>query len=254
MAPRSASVQSVGRALDLLEALADPSDSGLLELAQRAGLQPSTAHRLLSTLVARRYAIQEPGGRYRLGDKLGELAAIVAERTGPLRALARPHLEAIQRVTRETASLTILEPPRLVYVDQVEGSRSMRMFARLGATVPAHATAGGKAMLAHLDAEVVAGMLADEPLEPLTPHTITSLDALADELARVRARGYAFDREEQEAGVGCVGAAILDGNDPVGALSVSAPLTRIEATGPDDLGELLTTRASAISAELAARR
>jgi IclR family acetate operon transcriptional repressor len=245
-------VQSVGRSFDLLEALAGAGELGLVELAGRTGLQPSTAHRLLSTLADRGYVLQNAyTGRYLLGYKLLELASSVHQRTAHLRAIARPHLVSIQKITAETASLTLLEPPSVVYVDQIEGSWSVRMFAHVGAAVLPYTTAAGKAMLAFTPAAQVAEICGPEPLEQLTPHTITTVAALADELARVRRRGYAIDNEEHEAGVSCVAAPIFDHASLVrAAISVSAPTPRIHSADTAELGELLTNRAAEISRAL----
>lgn len=244
-------VQSVTRSLDLLEALAADGGGGvgLVELAANTGLQPSTAHRLLSTLAERGYVHQNGQTRqYLLGYKLLELASSVHQRTAHLRAIAHPHLAAIQKVTGETASLTLLEPPIVVYVDQVEGSRSVRMFARIGAAVLPHTTASGKAVLAFRPPEEVREICGPEPLARLTPHTITTHAALEEELARVRRRGYATDNEEHEAGVSCVAAPIFDHEGIVRtAISVSAPTPRIHNADTAELGELLTTRAGEIS-------
>jgi len=245
-------VQSVGRSLDLLEALAEPGELGLVELSTRVGLQPSTVHRLLSTLVDRGYAVQSAAtGRYLLGYKLIELAGYLNKRTEHLRTLTRPHLTSIQKVTGESANLIVLESPNIVYVDQVEGSRSLRMFARIGAAVPAHATAAGKAILAFMPQAPLGDVFGAEPLPRSTAHTITSLDVLGDELARVLRRGYAIDNEEHETGVGCVAAPIFDyAATPVAAISISAPIQRIHAADPAELGELLMNRAGEISREL----
>ena len=245
-------VQSVGRSLDILEALAGGGELGLVELAGRTSLQPSTVHRLLSTLVDRGYVLQHAHtGRYLLGYKVVQLASSVSKRTEHLRALARPHLVSVQKITGETASLTVLEPPSTVYVDQVEGSRSVRMFAHVGATVLPHTSAAGKAMLAFTPTPVVAELYNPEQLEQLTPHTITTLAALEDELARVRRRGYAIDNEEHETGVSCVAAPIFEHEGAVrAAISVSAPTPRIHAADTAELGELLTNRAAEISRAL----
>jgi DNA-binding IclR family transcriptional regulator len=244
------SVQSVARSFDLLEALASADDVGLVELAGVTGLQPSTVHRLLQTLLARGYATQHPvSGRYLLSYKVSELSEAVRRRHQHLRAAARPHLETIVRVTGESANLSVLELPNLIYVDQAEGSRSMRMFARPGAAVLAHATAAGKAMLAWAEPAEVDRL--GNPLIQLTPQTLETLDALRRELARVRVRGYAMDNQEQEAGVGCVASPVFRSEGvAVAAISVSAPMIRIRAADPSELGELLRTRASAISASL----
>src|ERR671921_458672 len=102
-------VQSLDRALDLIEALASADELGVSELATQTGLVPSTAHRLLGTLVARGYAAQNPAtGRYLLGYKLLELTSGVQDRLGRLRTAARPHLAAIQDETGQTTNLVLL--------------------------------------------------------------------------------------------------------------------------------------------------
>jgi DNA-binding IclR family transcriptional regulator len=238
-------VQSVARSLEILETLAAENELGLVEIAGRTGLQPSTAHRLLATLVARGYAARNvANGRYVVGHKIGQLAGDRHER---LRALARRHLAIVQERTGETANLSVLAPPNAIYVDQVDGDRAVRMLARIGAAVPAHASAAGKAMLAHAPAETVAAL----PLPGLTARTITTAAALERELAQIRARGYAVDDEEHEAGVGCVAAPILGHRGTaVAALSVSAPIQRIRAGDPAALGGLLSEQAQAISRSL----
>jgi len=247
-------VQSVARSLEILEALASGGELGVVEIAVRTGLRPSTVHRLLATLVARGYAVQiRRAGHYVLGYKLAELAGVLSDRSERLRALARPHLASIREATGESANLSVLAPPNSVYIEHVDGTRAVRMSAHIGATVPAHAGAAGKAMLAFTAPEGVGDLLGGDPLPALTERTITTLAALRAELETVRARGYAIDDEEHEPGVGCVAAPILDRHgSAVAALSVSAPTQRIRASGPAHLGRLLAEHAAAISAALAA--
>lgn len=241
------------RSLEILEALADGGEQGIVEIAARTGLRPSTAHRLLATLVARGYAVQaRPSGRYVLGYRLAELAGAVGERSERVRALARPHLAAICEATGESANLSVLAPPDAVYVDHVDGTHAVRMSASIGVSVPAHASAAGKAMLARVPDANVAQLVGGEPLRALTERTITTLADLRRELDGVRERGYAIDDEEHEPGVGCVAAPILDPlGGAVAALSVSAPAPRIEAAGRDRLGHLLVRHATRIARELA---
>ena len=245
-------VQSVARSLEILEALASGGELGVVAIATRTGLRPSTVHRLLATLVARGYAVQSrPTGRYVLGYKLAELAGVLSDRSERLRTLARPHLAAIREATGESANLSVLAAPDSVYIDHVDGTRAVRMSARIGATVPAHAGAAGKAMLAFTGREAAAELLGGEPLPALTAHTITTLAALDAELETIRGRGYAIDDEEHELGVGCVAAPILDRHGgAVAALSVSAPTQRIHAADPAVLGQLLADHAAVISRAL----
>src|SRR5918995_3596198 len=119
-------VQSLDRALDVLEALATTDELGVSEVAAKTGLVPSTAHRLLGTLVARGYAAQSPNsGRYLLGYKLLELTSGLQDRLERLRSAARPHLEAIMEQTGETTNLVVLEGGNAVYIESVPGTRSV---------------------------------------------------------------------------------------------------------------------------------
>jgi DNA-binding IclR family transcriptional regulator len=250
------SVQSLERAFDLLEALSVGGELGVTELANRTGLVPSTAHRLLHTLTKRGYVSQSPEtGRYLLGYKVVEVASGLEHRRERLRAVARPHLEGIQRATGETVNLVVLEADRVVYIDQVEGSRNVRMFTTVGTSVPAHTTGSGKAIMALGPPESVTAAYGDrEPLERLTNRTLTSLAALEDDFKRIRRRGYALDNEEHEEGVGCVAAPVFDHTGrPCAAISVSGPTARILHEHSSALGALLIERAARVSAALGHR-
>jgi len=245
-------VQSVARALALLEHVAAQDEIGLSELGRATGLQPSTAHRLLATLVQCGYVVQNgANGRYRLSHKVVALAGGPERRVARVRASARPHMQAIRDRIDETTNLVVLEHFSVAYVDQVESSRAMRMFTDPGRRVEAHATGAGKAMLAHRTEKEVAALLATEPFERFTPKTITTAAGLRDELERVRARGFAVDDEEFELGVGCVGAPIFDHEgQPCAAVSVSVPLVRLQQFDVDDLGRMVAEHAARISADL----
>jgi IclR family acetate operon transcriptional repressor len=244
-------VQSLERALDLLEALADSDELGVSELATRTGLVPSTAHRLLGTLVSRGYAAQSPTtGRYLLGDKLLELTAGLKDRLEQLRHAARPHLEAIMEQTGETTNLVVLEGRNAVYIESVTGTRSVRLFTEIGQAIPAHTSGSGKALLAWRAAEDVDALLGGEPLPASTPHTLTTLEALHADLEQIHRRGYATDHEEHEIGVACVATPILDAaGTPLAAISISGPTPRMQDT--DGLAELLRRHADDVSAALA---
>ena len=140
--PRRGRVQSVDRALDVLEALGASDHLGVSEIAARTGLVVSTTHRLLAGLADRGYVRQaESHGHYSLGFKVLELAGSVQARTAALSALARPHLESIRQATSETTNLVILDRDRVVYVDQVPGLHNVRMFTQVGSSALAHTTA-----------------------------------------------------------------------------------------------------------------
>lgn len=242
----------MARALGLLEAVAARDEVGLAVLGREAGLQPSTVHRLLATLIACGYVVQDKrSGRYRLSHKVVGLAGGPELRVARLRAVAHPHLEAIRDHSDETTNLVVLERFTVAYVDQAESSRAVRMFTQIGRRVVAHATGGGKAMLAFAPEEVQADLLAAAPYRSLTPHTITDAAALAANLDRIRERGYAIEKEEYEAGVGCVGVPILDDDGhAIAAISVSAPLARLRQLEMVELAAVMTGHTREISEEL----
>jgi IclR family acetate operon transcriptional repressor len=253
---RRDSVQSLERAFDLLEALAEGGELGVTELAERTGLVPSTAHRLLATLTKRGYVTQNTiSGRYLLGYKVVEVASGLERGLERLRVVARPHLEGIQRATGETVNLVVLDADRVVYVDQVEGSRSVRMFTTVGTSVPAHTTGSGKAIMAAGPPDAAATLYGGrEPLERLTAHTLVTLEALEDDFLRIRRRGYAIDNEEHEEGVGCVATPLFDHTGrPCAAISVSGPSARIVHADTAELGALLVEHSGQISDALGYR-
>jgi DNA-binding IclR family transcriptional regulator len=240
------------RSFDLLEAVAAANEIGLVELANRTGLQPSTAHRLLATLIECGYVVQSPQThRYRLSHKVVELAGGPEHRVERLRTTVRPHLVAIRDATDETTNLCVLDRFTIVYIDQAESGHAVRMLTELGRRVPAHACGAGKVMLAHQPAGVIAALMSRAPFAALTPHTLTSAAALEAELQLARSSGYAIDREEYEDGVACVAAPIFGSSGNVlAAISVSGPAARLQRLDLAELGGLVLGHVLEISREL----
>lgn len=230
------SVQSVDRALDLLEALSGADgEVTITALASRTGLHVSTAHRLLATLLRRGYVRQNPDtSRYYAGPKLAVLAE-GRSRFGELRLRARSVLHALAESTRETANLSVLDDTAAVYLETVPGPQMVRLFTTVGNRVPLHATGAGKALLAWLPAPRREAILERIELHPHTTHTISDLGSLRKALEEIRDRGYAVDDQEFDDGVRCIAVPVGPLGAPLAAISVSGPASRL---GRPRLGEL----------------
>lgn len=250
-------VQSLDRALDILEALAaSGGEVGLSELSERVGLHVSTVHRLLSVLVARGYARQNgPSGRYALGSHLLKLASS-AVGTGQfdLRLEARPVLQDLSDRSGETTNLVIVLDQHIVYVDQVASRHTVRMFTQVGTRAPIYCTGAGKALLAFRPAAEVEAYLAATVWEAHTASTVVSPAAMRAELERIRARGYAFDHGEMDDDVHCVAAPVFDHTGAaLAAVSVSGPATRFTFERMQQIAPDLLNATSALSSKLGYR-
>jgi DNA-binding IclR family transcriptional regulator len=230
-------VQSVMRALTLLDALGDSrGEVGIAELSKQVGFHVSTSHRLLTTLIARGYARQNPEtGRYGLGAKAFHLAESYLGQMD-LRRLVRPVLERLCQKTGETANLVILDGREVLYLDKVESPQSLRIFSRIGRRAPLHCTAAGKVLLAARPWAEVQRLLGTDPLERFTARTIIRLELLRSELETARAEGIAIDREECEEGATCIAAPVRHARgDTVAAVSISGPTLRMHAERTKEL-------------------
>ncbi len=248
-AGRSGGVQSIERAFDLLEALADGGGAlGLSQLASISGLPLPTIHRLIRTLVDLGYVRQEPSRQYVLGPRLIRLGESAGRM---LSTWAMPHLTGLVDALGETANLAMLDGDKVVYVAQVPGRHSMRMFTEVGRRVSPHCTAVGKALLADVPDDEVRALLNRTGMAAHTEHTITDQAAFLEQLAWVREHGYATDDGEQELGVRCVATAIPEAPSRV-AFSISGPAPRMNEQLVERAVPLLTDAAKALSAELSA--
>jgi IclR family acetate operon transcriptional repressor len=225
-ADRAGGVQSVERAFQLLEVLAEAGGvSTLSDLATASGLPMPTIHRLVRTLVQQGYVRQDTARRYTLGPRLIRLGETAGRLLG---SWARPFLAELMETTGETANLAVLEAGEVVYVGQVPSRHSMRMFTEVGRRVQPHCTAVGKVLLAQLPQQEAVAVLGSGPLPAHTVHTVTSPEALLDQFEEARRDGYAVDDQEQEIGVRCI-AVVVPGAPTPTALSISGPEARVRA-------------------------
>ncbi len=248
-------VQVIDRAVAILQVLADsPADLAPAEIAERLRLHKSTIHRLLMVLERHRFIRKNPAhGKYALGLRLFELGSRAAKGQS-LRDHAQPFLARLVREAGETAHVAVLDDGDMVSVANVEGPRTLRMPSTVGRRTPAHCSAVGKAVLAFLPQSIFDDLIGRRPLIALTAKTLATAGALAAELRRIRARGYAIDDEEIEEGLRCVGAPVRDyTGQVVGALSIAGPTFRITKKKVPALAGSVLAVAGALSVELGYR-
>jgi DNA-binding IclR family transcriptional regulator len=246
-------VGAVQRALNIVEFLAQRPglEASLADIAVGLELPKPTVHRLLANLEAFRLVATGPTpGTYRLGLRLLELGNAVADELQVAR-VARPHLVHLRDETGETTHLAMLDGENVLYLDRVECDRAVRMVSPVGARLPAHCTALGKAMLAALDDADLAARFKGRKLTRLTDRSATDFADLTARLAHVRQSGYAVDDEEVEPGLRCIGAAVHDrAGAVVAAVSLSAPVDRLPHHRVEDVARQVRRAADAVSAEL----
>lgn len=249
-------IQSVERAMEIVEALSgEPAGLGLMELSQRLGLNASTCHHLLQTLAHRGWVEQRPGSRrYRLGVRILQLKHTLAEGLD-LAEEGAPYLEQLNALTGEAVHMAVLQGTFLYTVAKLESRHPVRVDSgAVGKSKAAHCTATGKAILAYLPEARLVALVQEQGLPAYTPKTITTFEALVEELGRTRKRGYALDDEEFQPGVFCVGAPIRDdGGEVVASVSCSIPLMRVSPARVESLAEAVLGCAASISARLGYR-
>ncbi|MFD1212284.1 IclR family transcriptional regulator [Arthrobacter sp. GCM10027362] len=243
----SGGVQSVERAFELLELITQAGGQVTLsELSSVTTLPLPTIHRLLRTLVSLGYVRQLPNRRYALGPSLIRLGEVANKQLG---AVARPYLKDLVDTLGESANMALLDSDMVVYVAQVPSPHSMRMFTEVGRRAHTHDTGVGKAILAQLDPATVRGIVTGAGMPTPTPKSIGNLKDLEAELDRIRERGYSVDEEEQEIGVRCFAMAVPEAPTPM-AISVSGPVSRVDAAFAERAIPLLREAADRISKEL----
>ena len=253
MAVDSNAVRSVDRAAALLLALGESQgEAGVTELARRLGLHKSTASRLLATLQRRGLVEQDDeSGKYRLGLVVIRLAER-AERTLDLRRLAMPELERLARLTRETASLAVIDRDTALTVAQADGPNLVAVGDWTGRSTPLHGVAAGKVLLAAMPEREVLRIVRSG-LAAHTDRTLVTLEPLLEELARVRRRGYAASIGEFEAGLNGVATPVLDARGSViAAVEVWGSVFRVSPKRIPELAAQVREAASAISVRLGA--
>ena len=225
--------QSFSRSIRLLQHICDRvTPPAFQDLLAECTFTRPTLYRLLHGLEAEGLIRQTGDRRYKPGARLINLAR-TALATSDIRELAREALVRVRDITGETVHLAVPSGEGLVYIDKIESLETVRMNSTIGTFVPLHSSGVGKAYLSALPEEELDNYLENAVLSPITPFTTTDPGALRAQIDQCRARGFVFDSQENETGIACFGAPILDEDGyPIAAVSVSVPLFRLSE---DDL-------------------
>jgi len=246
---RTATSGSVERALHILVALAD-GPATISEIGRRLGVHRTTSLRLLRSLENEHFVRRRDDGRYRLGPRMTMLAHAALD-SADVRSVATHHLHELGAKHGHTVHLGAVENHNVIYLDKVESQHAIRMYSRIGVTAPLHATAVGKAILAHTPQSERDRLLGDPPFRTCTPNTITARADLDRDLEATLRNGWALDHYEHEEIIHCVAAPIFDAaNHAIAAVSISAPSVVLDHDGLLALTPDLLDTAHAISEEL----
>lgn len=215
------------KASAILDFLAETPDTSLQEIAQGTRMTASTTLKILDTLLLIGYVNKTSSKTYRLGARLIRYANKNIEQQD-LVELTLPYLERLQETIDETIHLGVLNNEEILYVNKLEPKNQMiTMSSKVGITRPLYSSAMGKAVLAEFSAEQYESYLSSHELVPYTENTITNSLKLASEIKKVKETKAAFDDEEMEKDIFCIGASLMDEDTIIGAFSVSMPKYRL---------------------------
>lgn len=243
---------SFSKFIKVLQIIADaPGTLDIAQLVKRAPYPRGTVYRLVSALTAEGLVVQSAeGGTFRLGPRLLQLAARTWDDFG-LRSIARDFLLSLRDATDEAVHLAVPSNNRMVYIDKLVGSSSVQMKTSIGGQVELHSTSVGKAWLSGLPDQRLLEVIKSLDLKRHTAKTFTTPETLFEELKRTRAQGFAFDDEENEPDIRCLGSPIFNRmGEPIGAVSVSMPVYRHDEQRHTLCATLVRDTARRISAEL----
>jgi DNA-binding IclR family transcriptional regulator len=243
-------LHGIEQAARVLEVVARyPMGIRLTDLARELKASKATVYRTAVSWLALGYLAQLDDGSYVVGARLFELASQYWGNLD-LRQAAHPVLTKLNRASGETVHLSVLDDDAIVYVDKVEGRQPIQVYTTIGKRGPLHATASGKAAIAHLP-DWIDGLRPDHPLPRFTNETITGIDALKAELLLIRSRGYAVNAGEWHSEVGGVGVPVFDHQGTViGGLSITLPTMYLTGEKVETLADLLRSAGSELSARL----
>lgn len=247
-------IQSVDRALDVLEILASKSGMTLSEVAFELNQSPATIYRVLSTLQARGIIETDPATQmWNIGPAAFQIGYAFMRRSSVVER-SRPIMRDLMVQTGETSNLGIEKSDMVMFVSQVETHETIRAFFPPGTQSPLHASGIGKALLAHYAQDRIARLLKNSSLERFTDKTITDPEKILEEMGTIRSQGFAFDDEEKASGMRCIAAPILNFyGEAVAGISVSGPTHRMTLGRIGTISEAVKQAAMTLSVSLGYR-
>ena len=241
-------IKSLDRAMAVLEYLSRSQGLPLTRIAEDMGQSPATVYRVLVTLEGRGLVeFDSEDQLWNIGPGAFVIGARFLRRTS-LVDRARPIMRKLMEDTGETANLGIEKEGSVLFLSQVETHETIRAFFPPGTLSDMHSSGIGKALMAHMEADRLQRVLAKSSLQAFTDYTITDRDALMQDLAQIRARGFSIDNEERTAGMRCIAAPVFDMNgEAVAGISVSGPTSRVSPEEIARLGAPVTEAAKALT-------
>lgn len=222
-------VQSLERAFNLLDILSEyPEGIQITRLAEKVNLSKSTVHRLLATLINMNYVLKDPETeKYKLSYRIIYLSRNLINNIDII-PVAKPFLEALSENINETIHLCIEDMGEVMYVDKIESNQTIRMFSRIGSRAPMYCTGVGKVLLSGMDPTTYQNTVDKIEFVSKTPRTISSKELLNEEIELIKKQGYGLDDVENEEGIRCIAAPIIDSQGKIiASFSISGPTTRM---------------------------
>ena len=241
-------VQSIERALDIIEAVAANKNSAVLtKIAEKTGLHKSTAYRIISTLLKRGYLKKNEDGTYKIGLKLIEAVSYYIDSL-ELQTEVRPYIAQITAKFGLTSHLGVLEGDKVVYIEKMDIFSNIKLYSQIGLRMPAYCSSLGKCLLANFSNTQLRSIMGQTEFTRFTHNTITTIEALQKEIDTVRQQGWAIDNEEFEIGHRCIGAPVYDyRGDIIAAISASGNTSILTDARIPEIAEYLKQTAVEIS-------
>ncbi|UQZ90267.1 IclR family transcriptional regulator [Deltaproteobacteria bacterium Smac51] len=249
-------IESVARALDIMEVLDVDGELGITEIARKLGMEKSTVYRAINTLRARHYVSQDPDTlKYSNSYKLFEMGHNVARNTG-LPKMAYRFMRHLATTAKGAVNLGVRDGKKVVYIDKIESDETVKVCMKIGQGIPLYCTGLGKSLLAYMPEREVRALLGKETFERFTATTHTDIDSLLADLADIRKRGYSIDDEEHIMGILCVAAPAFNAKgETIAAISLATPkMAHSDPAQTEQLGQAVYEAAEGFTQSLGGRR